>query len=116
MKAISLLGSLSFLFFISSCTTQKNVTSNYFENARDTSGKEVVNLQPPIVQKGDVLSIKVFSKANGIAVGDRLGADAPYNLQEQGTGGGNSTSGFMVDQNGNIEYPQLGTLHVEGLT
>jgi polysaccharide export outer membrane protein len=30
--------------------------------------------------------------------------------------GGGGAPGFMVDQNGNIEYPQLGTVHVEGLT
>lgn len=105
---------LIIVLFASSCTTQKAATNNYLENARDTSGRELVNLQPPVVQKGDLLSIKVFSKANGLDPK----ADAPYNLQETSTAaGGNATSsGFMVNQNGDIEYPQLGTLHVEGLT
>jgi polysaccharide export outer membrane protein len=66
-----------------------------------------------LIQKGDLLSIRVFSKANGIRTPDQTNADEPYNLQEQGTSG---TTGFQVDQNGNIEYPQLGSLHVEGLT
>lgn len=115
MRIFSLLCFCTFLFFASSCTTQKSVTNNYLENAKDTTGNNVVNLQPPVVQKGDLLSIKVFSKANGL----NPQADAPYNLQESGTssmGGTNAISGYMVDQNGTIEYPQLGTLHVEGLT
>jgi polysaccharide export outer membrane protein len=106
---------LALILLVSSCTTQKTATNiNYLENAKDTSVNEVVNLQPPVVQKGDLLSIKVFSSANGI----KPEADAPYNLQETSTAsGGNSTvAGFMVDMQGNIEYPQLGSLHVEGLT
>lgn len=70
-------------------------------------------MQPPLVQKGDLLSIKIFSKANGL----NPNADAPFNLQEQGAAGGAGTAaGFQVDENGNIQYPQLGTLHLEGLT
>jgi polysaccharide export outer membrane protein len=103
------------ILLISSCTTQKPATNiNYLQNAKDTLVKEVVNFQPPVVQKGDLLSIKVFSSANGL----KPEADAPYNLQETSTaaGGNSTTAGFMVDMEGNIEYPQLGALHVEGLT
>lgn len=103
------------IFFVSSCSVQKKTTVNYFENSRDTTGKETINFPPPVVRKGDLLSIKVFSKANGL----NLLADAPYNLPEvnASSGGGNINNiGFMVDQQGNIDYPQLGTLHLEGLT
>lgn len=76
-------------------------------------------MQPLLVQKGDLLAIKVFSKANGLSSNGGLpvNADAPFNLQEQTTTGGSTgTSGFQVDENGNIQYPQLGTLHLEGLS
>jgi polysaccharide export outer membrane protein len=115
MKFLSLFSLVLIIFFSTSCNTQKQaITSNYLQNAKDTSGKTQVNIQPPIVQKGDLLSIKVFSKANGLDPK----ADAPYNLQEQSAAGGgtNTSAGFLVDRNGNIEYPQLGLLHVEGLT
>jgi polysaccharide biosynthesis/export protein len=115
MKFFSLLCFLAFVFFVSSCTTQKAVINNYLENARDTSGRDSVNLRAPVVQKGDVLSIRVFSKANGVKEGVE-DPDAPYNLHEQGAAGGSSASGFQVDQNGNIEYPQIGSMHLEGLT
>lgn len=101
-------------FFAFSCTTQKPVANNYLQNAKDTTGRELVEVKPPVVQRGDLLSIKVFSKANGL----NPQADAPYNLQESGSssGGNTATSGFLVNEDGNIEYPQLGTLHIEGLT
>jgi polysaccharide biosynthesis/export protein len=114
MKTASLLCTAAIILFAGSCTSQKKATTNnYLENAYDTTGKSVVNFQQPVIQKGDLLSIKVFSKANGLDPK----ADAPYNLQEQSGGsGGNSGSGFLVDRSGNIEYPQLGVLYVEGLT
>lgn len=114
MRVLSLILS-AIAFFAVSCTVQKPVAINYLQNAKDTTGKNAVNIQTPVVQKGDLLSIKVFSRANGL----NPQADAPYNLQDAGAGGATGSSGgqgFMVDQSGNIEYPQLGTLHVEGLT
>lgn len=75
------------------------------------------------IQKNDLLSIQVYSASTQPQV-----SDAYYNLPPVATGttgsagqgnGGSSTggnSGFLVDANGNIEYPRIGTLHVEGLT
>jgi polysaccharide export outer membrane protein len=99
---------------IASCSVQKKTSYNYFQNAKDTTGKQMVNFPSPVVRKGDVLSIKVFSKANGL---NQL-ADAPYNLpQVSGTSGGSTNDvGFLVDRFGDIIYPQLGSLHLEGLT
>jgi polysaccharide biosynthesis/export protein len=115
MKA-RLLYFAAIVFVITSCTTQQQVANNYLINARDTSGITVVKVQPPVIQKGDLISIKVFSKANGLDPK----ADAPYNLQQASAAGGGGasggSSGFLVDRNGNIEYPQLGVLHVEGMT
>lgn len=115
MRFLSLSCFIALVFFISSCSVQKPTGYNYLQNAKDTSGKEAVNFPTPLVQKGDILSIKVFSKANGI---NPL-ADAPYNYTEasSSSGGSNLTmTGFLIDQNGNIDYPQLGSLHLEGLT
>jgi polysaccharide biosynthesis/export protein len=113
MKFFSLFCFSAIIFYASSCTTQRAITQNYLERVNDTTGRSALNLRPPVVQKGDLLSIKIFSKANGLDPRP----DAAYNLQEAGTAGGSGAAGgFMVDQNGNIEYPQLGTLHLEGLS
>lgn len=43
----------------------------------------------------------------------------PFNAMQMGGqygGGGGSVSGYLVDANGNIEFPVLGEIHVQGLT
>jgi polysaccharide biosynthesis/export protein len=98
------------LFFLFSCKSQKNVTYSYFQRL-DTSQKTLINLPEPRIQKSDLLSIKVYS----LSADPRT--DIPYNLPEQTGGtGSNATAGFLVDEKGNIEYPRIGTLQVEGLT
>lgn len=40
----------------------------------------------------------------------------PFNTMMSGQGGGGNMSGYLVDANGNIEFPVLGEIHVQGLT
>jgi polysaccharide export outer membrane protein len=112
MRFLSLLCFVA-VFATISCRTQKNISNNYLQDTRDTTIKDSAKFALATIQKGDLLSIKIFSEANGI----NPALDAPYNLAEVGAGAtGTSSGGFLVDQSGNIEYPQLGVLHVEGLT
>jgi len=78
----------------------------------------------PIIQRGDLLSIIVYS--------DNIAASAPYNEPIIGTSqslgaanpvssisgntGSPNSGGYLVDQNGFIQFPRLGPLRVEGLT
>lgn len=85
----------------------------YLVHASDTV--QPLNLPSPIVQKNDLLHIRVFSQSINPET------DLPYNLPDAaaaggGTAGVSPTAGFLVDDNGNIEYPQIGTVKVEGLT
>jgi polysaccharide export outer membrane protein len=112
MKLFRFLFLISLPFHFISCATQHKL-SNYLENTTDTS---VINKEvkyPDLkIQKDDLLSIHVYSKST------QKEADALYNLPETISGGGASSSGagFLVDKNGNIEYPRIGVLHVEGFT
>lgn len=108
-----------FLFFLFiavtalfSCSTRQVKFTNYLERI-DTTGKTVLNLPEPRIQKHDLLSIKVYSQSADPRT------DLPYNLPEQmvaGSSASSATAGFLVDEKGTIEYPRLGTLQVEGLT
>lgn len=103
---------LFFTVSLFSCKSQHTVIKNYLQHL-DTSSKTYLNLTEPKIQKNDLLSIKVYSQTADPRT------DVPYNLPEQTVVGSSTTSataGFLVDENGNIEYPQLGTLHVAGLT
>jgi polysaccharide export outer membrane protein len=107
MRILCLLFSV-FVLFLFSCTSQRAVTNNYLEKLNDTSGKDSIPLDQQVIQKNDLLAIRVYSTA----IGTSPETDAPYNLVDLGTG----AAGFLVDRNGNIEYPQIGIIHAEGMT
>ncbi|MER3463961.1 MAG: ABC transporter substrate-binding protein [Chitinophagaceae bacterium] len=102
------------LFFIS-CNSSKTIQYNYLANARDTSGKEALKVKvfEPVIQKNDLLSIQVYTSTTKSSETDPL-----YNLPAtQSVNQSNQLpQGYLVDANGNIEFPRLGLLHVEGLT
>jgi polysaccharide export outer membrane protein len=107
MRSIHLLIAIGSFFFIS-CTAQRRAPNNYLQSNIDTSGDNAYVFPDIIIQKGDVLSIQIYSAAT------RPEADQLYNLPANSTSA--ATSGFLVDVNGNIQYPRLGTIKAEGLT
>ncbi|MGC4035947.1 MAG: polysaccharide biosynthesis/export family protein [Chitinophagaceae bacterium] len=129
MKFLRLAVFLMAACWMVSCGTQKKALINYVEPT-DSSRVNGTVIVPEIkIQKSDMLSIQVYSSSLDPS------ADAPYNLgggvssgsvssgaagaTPSGSGATTSSagnSGFLVDENGNIEYPRLGTFHAEGLT
>ncbi|MER3465121.1 MAG: hypothetical protein C4329_12620 [Chitinophagaceae bacterium] len=101
-------------FVLTSCLTQRKAESNhnYLEDIKDTSFKKNVYSAEPIIQKADLLSIQIYSAAIDPKV------DQLYNLPVQNSASQSNTQlqGFLVDQQGNIEYPRIGLVHAEGLT
>ncbi|HZE84713.1 MAG TPA: polysaccharide biosynthesis/export family protein [Puia sp.] len=116
---------------ISSCGNTRQLV--YMQGKFDTAKLSQISLAEPVIQKGDLLSIIVYS--------DNPGATAIYNQSviianssSIGGGGNNpgggtgSTSGaqsgvgsptvpgYLVDEDGNIQFQGLGVLHIEGLT
>lgn len=97
------------LYLMSSCSTQQRIP-NYLHNISDTTRLGTVNFPQLRIQKNDQLSIQVFSASTKRDI-----SDAPYNLPAvPGSEGG--TAGYLVDADGNIEYPMLGVIRAEGLT
>jgi polysaccharide export outer membrane protein len=87
-----------------SCTATKNQV--YFNNLqKDTTLRNLVSKNYDLkIQKSDMLGITVASLSPDIAF---------YNAPQNTVG---PLSGYQVDENGNISFIKLGTLHVEGLT
>jgi len=104
-----------FAALLSSCGTQYKMP-NYLENLKDSAKLDTFKFPEPIIQKNDILHIQVYSETLNPEI------DAPYNtpVLPGGTAsmsGGNTTlMGYLVDHKGEIEYPRLGALYVEGLT
>jgi len=103
-----LIFSIFAVILFSSCRSQKPL--GYVEDFTDTSGKVQVKYPEPLIKKDDVLSIIVYSDATDGGV-----TDAMYNLANAGTGS-TATQGFLVDIDGNIQYPRIGKIKAEGLT
>jgi polysaccharide export outer membrane protein len=96
---------LFFLILFSSCTSTKNTI--YFKDMqKDTTLTNLVskNFEPKI-QKGDLLSITVAS----LSPENTALYNAPQNAQ-------GPLTGYLVDENGDIQFIKLGTLHVAGMT
>jgi polysaccharide biosynthesis/export protein len=104
---------LLYVVFISSCLNTKKAT--YFNEGSDMEIEYAIQNLEPVIQKNDLLSITVSS----------LNAEANqlFNLYSISTAPGNindgtvtQSAGYLVDQEGNIQFPMLGTLQVAGLT
>lgn len=101
------------LSIMSSCVSHQQLV-NYQENLPDTTllaPKKLPNIR---IQPNDVLGIKVFSTEMELA--------APFNLTspQQSESFFNiesiQLSGYLVNQEGTISFPVLGTLKLEGLS
>ncbi|MBS1917793.1 MAG: polysaccharide biosynthesis/export family protein [Bacteroidetes bacterium] len=117
------------IFTCSSCGTTRPYT--YMQGSFDTAKLSQINLPEPIIQKGDILSIIVYSdNPSATAIYNQALGESSSNSSSQSSSGGSdagsgtttsgtsspSSGGYLVDENGNIEFQGLGKLHVEGLT
>jgi polysaccharide export outer membrane protein len=105
---------ISFAFV--ACESQKKVPYNYLENVSDTTHKETAKDYEPVIQKTDLLYIRIYTTTTESKL-----TDAQWNLplSSGSSSGGTGTSaldGFLVDLDGNIDYPHIGIIHAEGLT
>lgn len=87
-----------------SCTSTK--TPVYFQSLqKDTTLQNVVTPDYELkIQKNDMLGITVASLSPDVAF---------YNAPQNTVG---PASGYQVDENGNITFVKLGTIHVAGIT
>ncbi len=96
--------------FLSSCVSKKEII--YFQNAKDFETIVDTDTFEAKLKIGDILSIYI-STINPLVA-------APYNITMNtggGGGGGQSqTVGYLIDLEGNIDYPVLGKVKLIGLT
>lgn len=111
-KSIFLIGCAAMLLF-SSCRTPKN--SYYFKNLpRDTSINTTVSRQQEsVIRKNDLLSVTISSLNPDE---DKVYNAAAISITNASPTSAASSSGYLVDANGNIHLHRLGNIHVEGMT
>ncbi|MBV4357831.1 polysaccharide biosynthesis/export family protein [Pinibacter aurantiacus] len=97
------------VIILASCGNPKEL--RYFQGEFDTAKLSQVNYKEPVIQAGDIISIKVYSDDNAAA--------DPYNMISNAmasTTAPNTSMGYEVDNAGNIQMAGLGTLKVSDLT
>ncbi len=98
------------LFVLASCSTKKEIV--YFQGAEKLGNMKDVMEFEPVFEVNDILHIKVSSLNEQVV--------APFQMnsggQSQGGGGQQSPSlmGYMVDVDGNIQFPVLGKVSTAG--
>ena len=99
---------LFMLLLATSCTTQKQVV--YFQDLNHEGRVNIATPQDIRLKVGDQVTIHVNSKDQELTL--------PLNLtRSQNNSTGNDTRlAYTVDENGNIDFPTLGEIHIEGKT
>ena len=105
-------------FSLSSCGNARQLM--LMQGKFDTAKLSIINPVEPIIRKGDILSIVVYSdnpdatKIYNQSVITTSGVSSSIN---SGIGGTTPTGGgYQVDEDGNIVFQGLGKIKVEGLT
>lgn len=120
MKHLSLLVvSILSLSFLCSCGTRERML--YLKDMEDTMDYPVSKKYEMKIQRDDKLKIIVSSKDPELSLAFNLPGVGGYSVSNDGTVETTSSvtskeQGYIVDVNGDIDFPILGKLHVEGLT
>lgn len=112
IKVFLRLMALVIIILLSSCASKKNIL--YFQN--DSSQIHIIEDSYALKFKNDdLLAINVSSKDIETVKAYTLPV-VSYNANGSAANGIPKQQGYLIDVQGNIEFPGLGTLHLAGLT
>lgn len=99
---------VAMILVLAGCGSSKNIP--YFQNIDTISLAASRGLYDAHIMPKDMLSINVHTTD--------AAASAPFNLSvsESNAQGATAANGYLVDNNGNINFPIVGKIHVAGLT
>ena len=120
-KTIKLACLLAIIIF-SSCASRKDFV--YLQDMDELQEYPMVQKYEAIIHRDDRLSIIVNSKNPELSLPFNMSGSRSYSVEADGSISNNEVGvlsdekekGYLVDINGNIDFPVLGQLHVEGLT
>ena len=102
------------LSLLTSCMSTKKVT--YFENKDEINTALSKTLYDAKIMPKDILQIQVFTMTPEAAAPFNLLKLSGFSSSTTNTNGQGTIYDYLVDNNGNIEYPVLGTLHIGGMS
>ncbi|MBW2937430.1 polysaccharide biosynthesis/export family protein [Aureisphaera sp. CAU 1614] len=97
------------LMLFASCATKKQIL--YFQDAEELNNLLSENIFEPEIEANDILHVMVSSLDENVV--------APFKMNSQEGVSNNQNPllrGYLVNNNGNIQFPVLGAIHVAGKT
>ncbi|MDO4180140.1 MAG: polysaccharide biosynthesis/export family protein [Bacteroidales bacterium] len=121
-RTFKLLCLLAMLLLFGSCASRKDFV--YLQDMDELKEYPVTQKYEAIIHRDDKLSIVVNSKDPELTLpfnipgsgGYTVGADGSIVSSSAPVTEGKESKGYLVDVNGDIDFPILGKLHVEGMT
>ena len=120
MKKKTWLGAILLVLLLASCGSAKKMT--YVQDMEYFTPYKVIEPSEIKVQQNDKLSITVTCKSPELALPFNISNGAQgVHITENGeftpaVSASSDAKGYVVGKDGNIDFPILGKLHVEGLT
>lgn len=109
---------------LSSCENTRRLI--YMQGSFDTAKLSQVNPVEPIIRKGDIISIivysdnpdatKIYNQSLITTVSASSASVATPGVSQSVSGISPSAPGYQVDEDGNIVFQGIGKIHIEGLT
>ena len=106
-------------YFLTSCVSYKKQI--FFQGLSDTSYVASTKQPEPLIQRGDQLSIIVYtpdlqaSTYYNMPMGGGQGGGMQM-MNQMGAGGGGTIAGYLVNEDGEIVFPKFGKMNVLGMT
>ena len=114
MKRIQSLLAFAMLLIVASCSSYKQVP--YLQNSESIDNEQVVELYDARIQPKDLITITVNSENYESAIPYNLTVATIQSASMRSVTSQPTLQTYLVDNDGNIEFPGLGVLHVGGLT
>lgn len=113
-KIVNLCLVITVVLLTVSCSSSKNVA--YFQNSDSVSFDTSQELYDAQIMPKDVLSITVSTTDDVAAAPFNLTIPTPYTLGQRNSYSQAMLQSYIVDNDGNIDFPLVGSLHLAGLT
>lgn len=105
---------LTMVVLLGSCSSGKDVP--YFQNIDEISLAGSKGLYDAKIMPKDMLTITVSTTDPAAAAPFNLSVGNMVGASGQLSNGGGNLQGYLVDNDGNINFPVIGHMHVQGMT
>lgn len=105
---------LTMIVLLGSCSSGKDVP--YFQNIDEISLAGSKGLYDAKIMPKDMLTITVSTTDPAAAAPFNLSVGNTVGASGQLSNGGGNLQGYLVDNDGNINFPIIGHMHVQGMT